>query len=110
MKLAIIGSRSLCVINLDNYLPEGITEIVSGGARGVDRQASEWARRNNIPIKEFLPDYKRYGRSAPLKRNEEIAKYADSVIALWDGYSKGTMHTVSLFRDMGKPVILINLN
>ena len=34
MKLAIVGSRNLTVENLGAYLPEGVTEFVSGGARG----------------------------------------------------------------------------
>ena len=33
MKLAIIGSRGLWVENLGDYLPPGVTEIVSGGAK-----------------------------------------------------------------------------
>ena len=36
MKLAIIGSRGLWVENLGDYLPSGVTEIVSGGAKGID--------------------------------------------------------------------------
>ena len=34
MKVAIIGSRNLKVLNLQKYLPEGVTEIVSDGAKG----------------------------------------------------------------------------
>ena len=36
MKAAIIGSRGLTVKDLGRYLPENVTEIVSGGARGID--------------------------------------------------------------------------
>ena len=39
MKIAIVGSRSITVNNLGDYLPENTTEIVSGGAIGVDRSA-----------------------------------------------------------------------
>ena len=39
MKIAVIGSRSLTVVDLAQYLPIGVTEIVSGGARGVDISA-----------------------------------------------------------------------
>ena len=56
MKLAIVGSRNLTVENLDAYLPEGVTEIVSGGARGVDACARMYAQAHGIPITEFLPD------------------------------------------------------
>ena len=43
MKVAIIGSRNLTVKDLGQYLPEGTTEIVSGGAKGVDTCAREYA-------------------------------------------------------------------
>ena len=44
MKVAVIGSRNLTVANLEKYLPAGVTEIVSGGARGVDTSAREYMR------------------------------------------------------------------
>ena len=37
MKLAIIGSRSIGDFPLEEYLPSGIEEIVSGGAKGIDQ-------------------------------------------------------------------------
>lgn len=111
MKLAIIGSRKLKIDDISKYLPysaEEISEIVSGGAFGVDRSAGEYAKRNKIKLTEFLPDYKRYGRAAPIKRNELIASYADEAVAIWDGKSKGTLHTVRLFCSLNKKVTLIN--
>lgn len=33
MKVAIVGSRGLQVAHLENYLPAGVTEIVSGGSQ-----------------------------------------------------------------------------
>ena len=36
MKIAVIGSRNLTVKDLGVYLPENVTEIVSGGAKGID--------------------------------------------------------------------------
>lgn len=104
MKLAVIGSRNVSVKNIGDYLPEGVDEIVSGGAKGADLAAAQYAREHGIPLTEFLPDYRRYGRAAPLIRNEEIAAYADAVLAFWDGKSRGTMDTVRRFRGKDKPV------
>lgn len=104
MKVAIIGSRNLGVIGLENFLPENVMEIVSGGARGVDTCAREYAQSHNIPLKEFLPDYSRFGRSAPLKRNLEIIAYADLVIAFWDGASHGTKYVIDNCKKQGVPV------
>ena len=40
MKIAVIGSRNLIVENLEEYLPADCTEIVSGGAKGIDECAA----------------------------------------------------------------------
>ncbi len=104
MKVAIIGSRNLGVIGLENFLPENVTEIVSGGARGVDTCAREYAQAHNIPLTEFLPDYTRYRRSAPLKRNLEIIAYADLVLAFWDGKSRGTKYVIDNCQKQGVPI------
>ena len=94
MKVAVIGSRNLQVPDLENYLPPEITEIVSGGAVGVDLSAREYATANGIKLVEFLPNYKQFGRGAPLKRNLEIINYSDYVLAFWDGVSRGTKYVI----------------
>lgn len=104
MKIAVIGSRGLTVKNLGHYLPKDITEIVSGGARGIDTCAKEYAVANNIKLTEFLPEYEKYGRSAPLKRNLQIIDYADEVIAFWDGKSRGTKYVIDNCKKKNKHV------
>ena len=104
MKLAIIGSRGLWVENLGNYLPPGVTEIVSGGAKGIDSCARQYAQEHGLKLTEFLPDYRRYGRGAPLKRNLEIIDYADQVLAFWDGNSSGTKHVIDQCKTQKKKV------
>lgn len=104
MKVAIIGSRNLGVIGLENFLPENVTEIVSGGARGVDTCAREYAQAHGIKLTEFLPDYTHYGRGAPLNRNLEIIAYADVVLAFWDGTSRGTKYVIDNCRKQGVPI------
>jgi len=102
MKVAIIGSRGISAIDLAPYLPSATTEIVSGGARGVDTVAHNYAIANSIKLTEFLPDYSRYGRSAPLKRNIEIINYADMLLAFWDGTSRGTGFVIDNCKKTGK--------
>ena len=104
MKVAVIGSRGLSVPNLEKYLPEGTTEIVSGGARGVDTSAKEYALTHGLKLTEFLPEYDKYGRGAPLKRNITIIEYADLVLAFWDGKSHGTKFVIDHCRERGVPV------
>ncbi len=102
MKIAVIGSRKLTIEDLGQYLPEGVTEIVSGGAAGIDTCAREYAVANGIKITEFLPDYGRYGRGAPLRRNLQIIDHTDIVLAFWDGSSSGTKHVIDTCRMKNK--------
>ena len=104
MKVAVIGSRGLSVSNLGRYLPKNTTEIVSGGAKGVDTSAREYALSHGIKLTEFLPEYTKYGRSAPLKRNITIIEYSDIVLAFWDGKSRGTKFVIDNCRKLGVEV------
>lgn len=109
MKVAVVGSRSLTLEDLGEYLPQQVTEIVSGGAKGIDVCAREYAKINNLGYTEFLPEYARYQRSAPIKRNEQIVQYADKVIAFWDGKSKGTKYTIDFCKKVGKEIKIVML-
>ena len=104
MKVGVVGSRSLRVADLGKYLPEETTEILSGGAAGVDTSAREYALAHAIPLTEFLPDYRRYGRAAPLKRNISIIESADLVLAFWDGTSRGTRFVIEHCKQRGTTV------
>lgn len=104
MKVAVIGSRGLTILNLGEYLPEGTDEIVSGGAKGIDASAREYAQSHGIRLTEFLPEYDKYGRSAPLKRNITIIEHADLVLAFWNGSSRGTAFVIQKCREMNVPV------
>ena len=101
MKTAVIGSRNLSVPDLEKYIPAETDEIVSGGANGVDTSAREYALSHGIKLTEFLPEYEKFGRSAPLKRNLQIIAYSDVVLAFWDGQSRGTKFVIDNCRKMG---------
>lgn len=103
MKAAVVGSRGLSVADMDKYLPKGITEIISGGAKGGDTSAKAYALSHGITITEFLPDYKKYGK-AYLKRNMKIIQRADIVIAFWDGRSRGTTYVIDNYKKLGKSI------
>ena len=109
MKVAVIGSRNACVDNLERYLGVEVTEIVSGGAKGIDTCARQYALTHHIKLTEFLPDYARYGRGAPLRRNLQIIEYSDWVLAFWDGMSRGTRYVIEQCRKQGKPVTVIDV-
>lgn len=101
MKIAVVGSRDITVEDIGKYILD-CDEIVSGGARGVDSSAADYARRNGIKLTEFLPDYERYGSAAPIVRNRLIVDYSDAVIAFWNGRSKGTLSVIKYAEKVGK--------
>lgn len=107
MKIAIIGSRGINNINIGDYIPKDVTEIVSGGACGVDSMAKEYAFSNAIKYTEFLPEYEKYKKGAPLKRNLQIIDYADMIIALWDGMSKGTKFVIDNCEKKNKKIRIV---
>lgn len=94
MRAAVIGSRNFIISDLGKYLPNNTTEIISGGARGVDTVAKKYALSHGLKLTEFLPKYEKYGRSAPLKRNITIIENSDLLLAFWDGKSCGTKFVI----------------
>jgi len=109
MKLAIIGSRNCPPIDIQSHLDSIPDAIISGGAKGADTYAREFAQEHGIEIIEFLPDYKRYGRGAPLMRNKLIVENCDCLLAFWDGKSKGTKFTIDYAKEMGKEVRIVEI-
>lgn len=106
MRIAIVGSRGITVCDIEKYL-SGAEEIVSGGAIGVDSCAAEYAKNNRLKLTVFLPEYKRYGKAAPIVRNKKIVDYSDKVLAFWDGKSKGTLSVIKYAEKIGKPFEVI---
>lgn len=113
MKLAIIGSRGFSDYDLlsrtiEFYFRDGeINEIVSGGAAGADSLAGRWAREFQVKLTEFLPDWNKHGKSAGFIRNMDIVKYADMVLAFWNGQSKGTQNSLSIAQRLKKRTLII---
>jgi len=108
MRVIIAGTRSFCndaavreTIKASGFR---ITEIVSGGSNGVDESAERIAAEDAIPLKRFPANWREYGRSAGPKRNLEMSVYADALIAVWDGKSRGTQHMIEAMKKAGKPV------
>lgn len=111
MKTIIAGSRTIAsyeVVQKAVLLAQGagleITEVVSGKARGIDTLGEEWAKANNIPVAEFpvrAADWKRYGKRAGYLRNQQMGEYADALIAIWDGKSRGTVHMIDIADSLG---------
>ena len=77
---------------IDNLF--GNIQIVSGKAKGADSLGEQYAKDNGIDLKVFPANWKKHGRSAGYVRNADMANYADTLVAFWDGKSRGTKHMI----------------
>lgn len=110
MKLIIAGSRGIvCPVTLRAAIlwsgwRDQVTEVVSGMARGVDRLGVLWAEEQGLPVASFYARWKVFGHDAGFIRNEDMARYGDALLAVWDGASGGTSHMIRCAKDRGLPV------
>lgn len=115
MKVIIAGTRNFndyekLKKELDLFrATKEVTEIVSGACKGADLLGEKYAKENNIPIKQFPANWEAYGKKAGPIRNEEMANYADYLIAFWDSESRGTKNMIDLMRRKHKPYIVISI-
>ena len=113
MNIAVVGGRDFEDYDLleqtlfSSVSPEG-DMIISGGAKGADNLAKQFANENFIPYKEYPADWKNLGKSAGRVRNAEIVAQSDYVIAFWDGKSAGTKHTIDIAHKKGLIVLVIS--
>lgn len=110
IKLIIAGSRSITNFDIiketfqKTHGDRKIYEIVSGRAIGVDLLGEKLARKLGINIKKFPANWLKFGNNAGYIRNSEMAQYADELLAIWDGESKGTAHMIDLMKKNNKVV------
>lgn len=83
-----------------------VTEIVSGGAKGIDKAGERFASKYELPLKRISANWEKLGKKAGFIRNVEMANYADSLLAIWDGKSKGTEHMINTMNKLKKQVYL----
>lgn len=78
--------------------------VVSGGAKGPDTFAHQWANMRHLPMIIFRPDYGTHRAQAPLMRNHQIVNASTCLLAFWDGRSRGTAYTIRIAQAAGKKV------
>lgn len=115
--VAVIGGRDFDDVELlSRVLHRNIDKIkiiVSGGADGADSLAVEWAKKYGIPFLVFPakwrdPDTGVYDKGAGFKRNWDIVRSSDVVIAFYDGESGGTGHSISIAKQLTKPLHIVS--
>ena len=114
--VAVIGSRSFADKQmLNEFLTPRkgkIKLIVSGGAKGADSLATEWAGEHGIPYLVFPalwrdPETGKLDKGAGFRRNWHIIDSCDMVLAFYDGASRGTANSLDIAKKLGKPVQII---
>lgn len=108
MKVIIAGDRHF---SNRSYIFEGvkhagfhITEVVSGGATGVDSMGEIYALEHGIPLKRFPANWGVYGKAAGPIRNQQMANYAEGLIAFLAPVSRGTKNMIETAKKKGLPV------
>lgn len=108
MRVIIAGSREcqdyslvLDAIKASNF---EITQVVSGGARGVDKLGEQWALEQDVSVRVFPANWDKFSNSAGPIRNSQMADYANALIAIWDGKSKGTSDMIKKATKLGLKV------
>lgn len=113
MKVIIAGTRKFDDYSLLKRVCDKILssqsriEIVSGTANGADKLGEAYAIEKGYHVKRFPADWDKHGKSAGYRRNEEMAKYADALIAFWDNKSKGTKHMIDLANHYGLKIRVV---
>ena len=107
VKLLIAGSRGITDFDLAPYIPDDTDTIISGGAKGIDTLAEQYAKQNGLEKIIIKPEYEKYGKAAPIKRNETMVELADAVLVIWDGKSKGTKYTIDFAKKQNKEITVI---
>ena len=121
MKVIVAGGRDfknykLLKCTLDNFQQEygNITEVISGTAIGVDKLGEQYANENNIPIKQFVPDWQGLGKKAGHVRNRQMGDYAKEhngmLVAFWDKQSKGTKGMIDYATKVGLKSVVMYYN
>ena len=118
MKLIVAGgrdftNRDIMLGVLYDLAVDGIikddAELVCGMARGADLTAYGIWEPTGLPIHQFIPDWDgRHGKSAGYIRNAEMGRFADLLVAFWDGQSFGTKHMIGFMERLGKPVFIFD--
>jgi hypothetical protein len=113
MKIIIAGGRDFddydllvreCKILLDDM---NVERIVSGHAKGADSLGEKFAFKHDYDIKIFEAKWDIHGKAAGYLRNNDMAIYADMLIAFWDGKSRGTQDMIKLAKNHGLMVHVI---
>ncbi len=80
-----------------------------GDATGLDSLVIRYCQEHNLKYKIFKARWDLYGKSAGPKRNEELIKDSNVLIAFPSVESKGTIHAINFAKKLNIQVIIFNI-
>lgn len=113
MKVIVCGGRDFTDTGfiyktLDKYHKVNqFSELIEGDARGVDRIAGYWARKNKINNRKFPANWHLYGKAAGFIRNREMIFENPELIIAFPG-GAGTNQMISLAKYYKIPLEIIH--
>lgn len=81
--------------------------VISGTARGADTLGERYAHERGYAVEKYPADWNRDGKAAGPIRNAQMAKVADTLIAFWDGQSKGTANMIDQAKTRGLSIKIV---
>lgn len=81
--------------------------VISGTARGADILGERYAHERGYAVEKYPADWNRDGKAAGPIRNAQMAKVADTLIAFWDGQSKGTANMIDQAKTRGLSIKIV---
>lgn len=126
--ICVCGSRGIGQKDTVSRILNGIVDkfalylsppgyVLTGGAKGIDSYARDWAEKLDYDWHVMHPDWDHYGKSAGYRRNEDMLEQIrlDSeahgiphyLIAMYDGESPGTKHMIDNYESHFKMKSLI---
>jgi hypothetical protein len=117
-KIIIAGSRDITdwemvikAVNLSGFFEDDDEEIeiVSGGAKGVDKIGEYISHCSGYGLKIFPADWDTHGKKAGILRNIQMGDYADKLVAIRKDNSRGTTHMIEYMRKLGKPSFVLDI-
>lgn len=111
MKAIVCGGRDY---SDSNYLEQvldlcvkwwDLQLIITGGAKGADSLAHQWALKRKLATEIHHADWSSYGKAAGMIRNKAMLAQEPNVVIAFDGGS-GTENMITIARKAGIPVFI----
>lgn len=110
MRVLVFGGRDFTDSEslysyLDKFHKENpITTLIEGDARGADRMAGYWARKNKVNLQIYKAQWDQYGKAAGFIRNKQMRDEGNPDVGIACPGGRGTEMMKKLLEEKEIPV------